>query len=105
MFGAVTKAYLDWRADGSASSAEFGTPERKRRMKLLFIGFIANSIFALFAGSHIACLFVTLLPEWSAFGKAVAYLSGAVAINVLAGLLAINWKNVILSKIRYKDED
>ena len=90
IFGAATKTYFDWK-------------NQKQRALVVLGAFIANSIFAVMVGSHVADLFVTTLPQWSNFGKAVAYITGAVAINVMSGLVAINWKDIIVSRLKPKD--
>ena len=89
LFGAATKTYFD------AQSIE----DCKKRRKIILISFIINSVFAGLIGPHIAHLFVETLPEWSDFGVAVAYLSGALSLNIMVGLLSIRWGDVISSRL------
>lgn len=87
--GAATKTYLDWKA-------------QRQRLAVMLCALTANSTFAVVVGPHMAELFITTLPQWSNFGKAVAYLSGAIAINIMSALLSISWKEIILAKLRVK---
>lgn len=88
-FGAASKTYLDWRAE-------------KQQSVVVLWALVANTAFALMVGPHVAELFIETLPEWSNFGKAVAYLAGALATNVMSGLVAIKWKDVILTRLKGK---
>jgi len=86
IFGAGTKTYFDCK----------GKDEKLTR---IMIAFLSNSLFAGFIASHAANLFVTSLPEWSSFGIAVAYLSGALCLNIMFGLLSIKWGEVIQKRL------
>jgi len=88
--GAATKTYLDWKAE-------------KQELKIVILAGIANSLFAVTVGSHLAALFVSRVPNWDDFGEVVAYLCGAVAINIVAGLVTVNWKDIITSKLTRND--
>lgn len=87
--GAASKTYLDWKAE-----------PKKRNMMTVLGALVANSAFALATAPHLAELFVETLPEWSNFGKVVAYLSGAICINIMSALLTIRWKEVIASRLK-----
>ena len=86
LFGAWTKTYFDYKG-------------KNERLKGVAIAFVSNSLFAGFIASHAADLFVTSLPEWSSFGMAVAYLSGALCLNIMFGLLSIKWGDVIQKRL------
>jgi len=86
LFGAWTKTYLDYKG-------------KNERLKGVIIAFLSNSLFAGFIATHAADLFVSHLPKWSSFGIAVAYLSGALCLNIMFGLLSIKWGEVIQKRL------
>jgi len=86
LFGAWTKTYFDYK-------------DKNERLKGVLIAFLSNSIFAGLIASHVADLFVKQLPEWSSFGLAVAYISGALCLNIMWGLLSIKWGDVIKARL------
>lgn len=87
LFGAATKTYLDYKRE-------------KVRLTRLIINLFLNSIFALGFGSMVANAFYYEFPDKEHLTYAVAYFAGAVGINILAGLLAINWEGIITSRLR-----
>jgi hypothetical protein len=89
VYGAATKTYLDYKA-------------KKQRFKELIIALIFNTSFSLIVGSQIADIFVTALPDYTIFGRGVAYLSSALAVNIMAGLLAVNWQKLIEKRLSGK---
>ena len=89
IFGAATKTYFDYRSDLAK-----GEDCRSRLLKVL-VSLLINSIFAALVAPHIAVLFITSLPSWSSFGVAIAYLAGALSLNIMFGLLSVKWEDVI----------
>lgn len=99
IFGAASKTYIDWK-NHNATQKDAAYKTQRQKALVVLGAFIVNSIFAVTLGSHAADLFVTTLPEWSNFGKAVAYLTGAVAINIMSGLVALNWRDIFTKLLR-----
>lgn len=86
LFGAATKTYLDYQRS-------------KATVKQLLVSLIMNSIVAVGVGAFSAHAFVGEYPGKEHFGYAIAFFSGAVGINIILGISAIDWKEVILSRV------
>ena len=86
IFGAATKTYFDYKKTGE-------------KLPRVLTSLLINSAFAALVAPHIAQLFITALPEWSAFGIAISYLAGALTLNVMFGLLSIKWGDVISKRL------
>jgi hypothetical protein len=86
LFGAATKTYLDYQT-------------KKVSISELLVGLVANSIIAVGFGSISAYAFVGEFPSKDHFGYAIAFLTGAVGVNVIMGLLSVDWKAVIQRRL------
>lgn len=86
LFGAATKTYFDFK-------------RQKVSLCKLISNLILNSIFAAGFGSMVAHTFAQEFPTKDHLVFVVAYFAGAVGINILAGLLAINWESIITSRL------
>jgi len=87
IFGAATKTYFDYK-------------KSKVGLLTLIRAFCVNSAFALGLASMAVHIFIQEYPSKEHFSYAVAYLAGAIGINILAGLVAIDWKQVIRRRLR-----
>jgi hypothetical protein len=86
VFGAATKSYLDYQA-------------KKVSICVLLTTFVMNSIVAVGVGSFSAYAFVGEFPDKIHFGYAIAFLGGAVGVNVLMALTSVDWKEAIQSRL------
>ena len=86
LFGAATKTYFDYKRN-------------KVTICKLLLAWIANSFFALGLGVIAAHTFIHEYPANEHFAYPIAYLAGAIGINILSGLTAINWRKAIQSRV------
>ena len=86
LFGAATKTFLDYQ-------------RAKTSLITLVTTFVINSIVSVGVGSFSAYAFVGEYPAKAHFGYAIAFFGGAVGINIILGISAIDWREVILARI------
>jgi len=86
LFGSATKTYLDYKIE-------------KVSAPTVVVSLVMNSIIAVGFGSFTAHAFVGEFPSKDHFGYAIAFLAGAVGVNIIMGLLAINWTEVIQKRL------
>ena len=86
LFGAATKSYLDWQL-------------AKTTLLKFIVNFIMNSVVAVGFGSFTAYAFVGEFPNKDHFGYAIAFLGGAVGVNILMGISSVDWKQAIQSRV------
>lgn len=86
LFGSATKTYLDYKSKKVSAPA-------------VVVSLIMNSIVAVGFGSFAAHAFVGEFPSKDHFGYAIAFLAGAVGVNIIMGVLAINWTEVIQKRL------
>jgi hypothetical protein len=86
LFGAATKTFLDYKI-------------KKVSISNLLVNLAMNSIIAVGFGSFSAHAFVGEFPSKDHFGFAIAFLGGAIGVNIILGLVSVDWREAIQSRI------
>ena len=86
LFGAATKTFLDYKI-------------KKAPVTELIVNLFMNSVVAMGFGAFAAHAFVGEFPDKLHFGYAIAFLGGALGVNVILGFASVDWKEAIQSRL------